>query len=304
MTPTPQDVSADRQPGPRIINIRRTSPDNQLGRRITTLGRVTGSKMIIPSSSARGALHEAEIHDGLDKREFSSIYLPQHVLQSAQPISGYEVLGRWRREGRGVLMPKEFLDVAEKARDKTLIGKVNLQIVRFALREYASGRRSEKISKRLEIALNISCKALSKTFVTDVADEISRFELDPTRICIEVRAEELTHNEDSCNLLLAFRELGCNVAVDGFSLRSGGLSFLVEGVATRVKLARSFVSGVAVGSRERLALQHLVGLTKALNVQVLANGIEEQRQLDHIQSVGLEHGQGWLLSRPIDLMAA
>lgn len=291
---------------PRLISIKKSplSEDEGGSRLISTQGRVAGTRMIIPTSSGNGPILEAEVLDGLDRCQFSVIYQPQHQLGSAQSIYGYEALGRWSRAGRGVLLPKDFLPTAERARDRSLIAKVNIQIVQLALKQYCSNRRMGKLAKKTELSLNVSCKALSDFFVKSVTDTISSLELDYSRICIEVRAEELTHDSHCCNSLLAFREAGCNVLIDGYSLRSPGLSFLVDGTANRIKLARSFVAGVATNHREMVALDHLMSLTGALGVEVLANGIELQQQLERVQIAGLEYGQGWLLSRPVDLLAA
>lgn len=291
---------------PRLINIKSTqagSPDPSL-RIIQTSGRLRGSKMIIPQSTTHGPIVEAEIYDGIDRDQFSTVYQPLHHLSTSQGIFGYEMLCRWSRAGRGVLLPNQFLHVAAAARDKGLISELNAHVAKIGLREYASSRRTGRISKRSELSLNISCKALSENLVQQIVDGISSLDLDPSRVCIEVRADELDYHDGSSNALRAFREAGCSVLIDGFGLRSGGLSFMVDGTANRLKLARSLVAGVVYSSREKIALDHLMSLARNLDVQVIANGIENQNQLNVIQDAGLESGQGWHLSRPIDTLSA
>lgn len=297
-----EQVETHRPLRPRLINLKSRhagSHDSSL-KIIQTSERLQGAKMIIPNSTTLGPIVEAEIYDGIDRDQFSTVYQPLHHLSTSQGIFGYEMLCRWSRAGRGVLLPDQFLHVAASARDKGLISALNSHVSKIALKEYASSRRTGRISKRAELSLNISCKALNENFVQDIVDAISFLDLDPSRICIEVRADELDYHDGRSNALRAFREAGCSVLIDGFGLRSAGLAFLVDGTANRLKLARSLVAGIVSSSREKIALDHLTSLARDLNVQVIANGIENQLQLNVIQDAGLESGQGWHLSRPID----
>lgn len=296
--PIQSTVEVARPREGRLIRLGRDD-DAALGRRIDVVNEIGGSRMIIPFVDRDSEVLDAEIYDGLDRDQFSVVFQPEHELGDHVSILGYEVLARWERPGRGLLLPHQFLPRAASSRDAMLLSKVNLKIAEHAFKEYCVGRAAGLISGDSELSINLSCKAASEQFVKKLVDELLIQRVDSKKVSVEFRADELNNSDDLIHAMHALREVGVNVVIDGFSLRTPGLSFVVEGLANRIKLSRSFVAGISANSREKVALGYVMMLAHEMGATVYANGIEVETQLERVRSAGLQRGQGFLLSQPI-----
>jgi diguanylate cyclase (GGDEF)-like protein len=241
---------------------------------------------------------EMDLADALDQQQLFLQYQPTFDLQSEQVI-GVEALIRWRHPTRGVIAPIEFIPIAEESGLIVPIGRWVLQeACRQAALWYGDGHR-------IGMAVNVSGRQLDDDeLVKDVRHALAENGLDPTTLTLEITETTLMRDaEATAKRLHMLKQLGVRIAIDDFGTGYSSLAYLRQFPVDALKIDRSFISGIA-GSKGSSALIHtLVQLGKTLDIETLAEGIEEQSQLKTLQREHCDHGQGFLFSRPLDVDA-
>jgi diguanylate cyclase (GGDEF)-like protein len=241
---------------------------------------------------------EMDLADALEQHQLFLQYQPTFDLQSEQVI-GVEALIRWRHPTRGVIAPIEFIPIAEESGLIVPIGRWVLQEACMqASLWYGDGHR-------IGMAVNVSGRQLDDDeLVKDVRHALAENGLDPTTLTLEITETTLMRDaEATAKRLHMLKELGVRIAIDDFGTGYSSLAYLRQFPVDALKIDRSFISGIA-GSKGSTALIHtLVQLGKTLDIETLAEGIEEQSQLKTLQREHCDHGQGFLFSRPLDVDA-
>ena len=241
---------------------------------------------------------EMDLAEALEHQQLFLQYQPTFDLQSERVI-GVEALIRWDHPTRGVIAPIEFIPIAEESGLIVPIGRWVLQeaCMQAAL-WYGDGHR-------IGMAVNVSGRQLDHDeLVEDVRDALGESGLDPTTLTLEITETTLMRDaEATAERLRSLKELGVRIAIDDFGTGYSSLAYLRQFPVDALKIDRSFISGIA-GSKGSAALIHtLVQLGKTLDIETLAEGIEEQSQLETLQREHCDHGQGFLFSRPLDVDA-
>ncbi|MFI4984566.1 MAG: EAL domain-containing protein [Solirubrobacterales bacterium] len=238
---------------------------------------------------------EMDLGEALERRQLFLLYQPIFDLHSEQVI-GLEALIRWRHPTRGVLSPHQFIPIAEESGLIVPIGRWVLeQACRQASIWHAHGRG-------MGISVNVSARQLdADDLIEDVRRALQDSGLDPAALTLEVTETTLMRDAKATAKRLALlKALGVRIAIDDFGTGYSSLAYLRQFPADALKIDRSFIEGIAT-SRESAALIHtLVQLGKALDVETLAEGIEEPAQLEALQHEQCDLGQGFLFSRPLD----
>ena len=238
---------------------------------------------------------ETDLRAALGNGEFLLLYQPVFDLDSVRAC-GVEALLRWRHPRRGVLAPDEFIPSLE---DTGLIVEVGRWVLFEACEQAAAWHRQ---GHALTMSVNVSMRQLeTDALVEHVRVALATSELDPGSLILEVTESTLMRDtEATVRRLRALKELGVLVAVDDFGTGYSSLAYLRQFPVDALKIDRSFVAAMG-DSAESVALIHiLVQLGRTLGIETLAEGIEEQWQLQRLQSEQCERGQGFLFSRPID----
>ena len=261
------------------------------------------SRYMLFQSSMQTAAHdrltlEMDLAEALEQRELFLQYQPTFDLQSEKVI-GVEALIRWRHPTRGVIAPIEFIPVAEESGLIVPIGRWVLQEACLqAAIWYGSGHR-------IGMSVNVSGRQLDDDeLIDDVRGALQESGLDPTTLTLEITETTLMRDaEATATRLHLLKELGVRIAIDDFGTGYSSLAYLRQFPVDALKIDRSFISGIA-GSKGSAALIHtLVQLGKTLDIETLAEGIEERSQLETLQREHCDHGQGFLFSRPLDVEA-
>jgi diguanylate cyclase (GGDEF)-like protein len=240
-------------------------------------------------------LLELNLRDALAARELFLLYQPTFDLRS-QTISGVEALLRWRHPTRGVIAPDDFIPIAEES---GLIVPIGRWVLAQACEQVAEWRRG---GHAIGIAVNVSARQLDRDdLVADVRSALKITRLDPPALTLEITETTLMRDADAtARRLRTLKELGVRIAIDDFGTGYSSLAYLAQFPVDAIKIDRSFVSGIAA-SRESHALIHtLVQLGKALELETLAEGIEEDSQLRELQREQCDSGQGFLFARPLE----
>lgn len=239
-------------------------------------------------------LLEIDLHRALAQGEFFLLYQPSFDLRSGL-TTGVEALIRWRHPTRGVLPPVEFLAAAEQT---GLIVPIGLWVLDEACRQ---GVEWVQKGHGVRVAVNISAGQLDEPrFVEDVRETLASTGFDPTMLVLEIAESTLMRDAvDTRQRLVAFKDLGISIVIDDFGIGYSSLGYLQQFPVDAIKIDRLFISGIAASAESNALIRTLVQLGKALHLQTLAEGIEEQGQLDGLITEQCDAGQGFLYARPL-----
>jgi diguanylate cyclase (GGDEF)-like protein len=241
---------------------------------------------------------EMDLAEALEQRQLFLQYQPTFDLQS-ESVIGVEALIRWRHPTRGVIAPIEFIPIAEES---GLIVPIGRWVLEDACRQAAIWCRH---GHRIDMSVNVSGGQLDDDeLIEDVRHALAESGLDPATLTLEITETTLMRDaEATAKRLRSLKELGVRIAIDDFGTGYSSLAYLRQFPVDALKIDRSFISGIA-GSKGSAALIHtLVQLGKTLDIETLAEGIEERSQLETLQREHCDHGQGFLFSRPLDVDA-
>jgi diguanylate cyclase (GGDEF)-like protein/PAS domain S-box-containing protein len=240
---------------------------------------------------------EQELSHGLDHGDLRLFYQPLVSLVTGE-IVGAEALIRWEHPERGLLSPDKFLPVAEES---GLIVQVGAWAVGEACRRLRDWDRRNGHASAFGLAVNLSARELTHPdVVSTVLNAVRRSALDPSRITIEVTESTAMADRDSG--FRALRELsaaGVRIAIDDFGTGYSSLDHLREMPADILKIDRSFVAGMSANSPDSALVAAAIAMGRALEMEVVAEGIETSEQVADLRELGCALGQGFLFARPL-----
>ncbi|PDQ20414.1 GGDEF-domain containing protein [Mesorhizobium sanjuanii] len=233
---------------------------------------------------------ESELHIAFDRGDFDLHYQPQLDLPSGR-IVGYEALIRWRHPERGMIAPMEFIPIAEET---GMIGPIGEWVLRKACSD------ARHLPEDCFVAVNISpVQFMTKDFVGIVRDTMTSTGIRPSRLELEVTETAMMQDRDrAATILRQLAEMGISVAVDDFGTGYSNLSYLIDFSFGKLKIDRSFVSRIDTDSSSGAVVSTIVGLSRALGVSIIAEGVETENQATLLRAAGCEVVQGFLYGRP------
>jgi len=258
-------------------------------------GRHT-SRFYSPDLGARAAQRvqlEADLREALASGQFRLVYQPQFNMLTGG-IVGAEALIRWRHPTRGDVSPQEFIPLSEET---GLIVDIGAWVLRTACREAANwlGRSLKRV------AVNISAIQLQRgdfvDLVTDILDETG---FDPRCLDLEITESMLLADKgDALARLKALREIGVSLTLDDFGTGYSNLGYLTRFPIDRLKIDRSFVQGLPNERSPASIVGAIVGLSRGLRLDLIAEGVETAEQASFLLEAGCEKAQGFFLSLPL-----
>lgn len=247
------------------------------------------------SAVEQKVLVAAELREAIEAGQLVLHYQPVLHLPSGE-VSGVEALVRWQHPERGLLMPCDFIPLAEQT-------GVVVQLTRWVLAEATRQAAAwERAGLALVTGVNISAAHFATgTLVADVHDALDAAGLAPERLVLELT--ETSVAEDPLRAAAQFAQLrvtGVEVSIDDFGSGFSSLSQLVSIPAGVLKLDRSLVAGIEVRrSESAAAIAAVVGLAAACGMRSLAEGVETTGQLELVTELGCTHAQGFHIARPM-----
>jgi diguanylate cyclase (GGDEF)-like protein/PAS domain S-box-containing protein len=249
----------------------------------------------------RRALSE-ELGVALAENQLVVHYQPVVALGTGA-VRGYEALVRWQHPERGLLAPGAFLGVAE---DSGRDDAITEHVLRAACADVA--HLVDAAGDGVWVSVNASAAQLARSDFPDlVAEVLADTGLTPARLCIEVTERAILERPSSgvstpvLAALDAIACLGVQLAIDDFGTGYSSLSHVVQFPLHVLKIDRSFVRGVGADRDRHSVVAALVALARNLGVLSVAEGIEDERQLEELRRLGCDLGQGYLLGRPAPL---
>jgi diguanylate cyclase (GGDEF)-like protein/PAS domain S-box-containing protein len=252
---------------------------------------------------AEGRLRlESDLRIALAERQFCVYYQPVVQLETRGIVS-FEALLRWNHPAQGLISPYHFIEAAEDSGILVSIGHWLLLQACRQLREWEVGGWAEK---SLSLAVNISPRQFSDArLLNDIQDVLRETGIDPPRLQLEV--QESVANRDAKFTITTFghlKHLGIGVILDDFGTGSSSLRGLWQYPVDALKIDRSLVREMQTDRSTCDIVDAIIMLAQKMNLKVIAEGIETARQLDRLQELGCQYGQGHYFSPALDAKSA
>jgi diguanylate cyclase (GGDEF)-like protein len=239
---------------------------------------------------------ETELRIALDRGEFEVYYQPIFSLAD-QRITELEALVRWRKPDGRLVLPSNFIPIAEET---GLIVPLGQWVLDQACVQTRAWQDRYPANLPLGISVNLSGRQFQHPpLIDEVASTLARSELDPRSLKLEItETVAMQDPEATATTLLALKALGIRLAIDDFGTGYSSLSYLQRFPVDTLKIDRSFVDGLGSNSQSDAIVQSVIALARALNLSTTGEGIETSSQQEHLRALGCDMGQGFLFARP------
>ncbi len=238
---------------------------------------------------------ETDLRHALERGEFEVFYQPIVELNTWS-IREFEALIRWHHPKHGLVSPNEFISVAEET---GLIIPIGRWVMEEACRQIAEWQKL--FSFPLSVSVNLSAKQiLCPTLTEDIKNIIFNNSLNPRQLKLEVtESTVMEHSERSLCILTGLDALGVLLSTDDFGTGYSSLSYLQQFPFNRLKIDRTFIDKMATNEKSAAIVKTILMLGDNLNIEVVAEGIETENQLEMLARFGCRKGQGFLFSKPV-----
>ncbi len=247
---------------------------------------------------------ETDLYQAIEKREFRVYYQPQVEVMTGR-IIGLEALVRWNHPTRGLLLPNEFIPLAEETK---LILPIGYQVLEEACWQARTWQEQYPHHHSLSVSVNLSARQFQDPqLVEKVAQVLERTTLEASSLQLEITESVLMEDIPSAIAKLQhLRALEVQIAIDDFGTGYSSLNYLKHFPADFLKIDKSFIAGVAEDPGDIAIVRAVTTLAQTLGIQVVAEGVETAEQLAQLQALECDGGQGFLFSppRPNEAIAA
>ncbi|MBU2991649.1 GGDEF domain-containing phosphodiesterase [Octadecabacter sp. 1_MG-2023] len=259
---------------------------------------VRGYSPAVESKRRAAKKTAAEAKAAFERGEFFAYFQPQINLSSGE-LSGFEALARWHHPDRGILTPPEFLPALAQAGLMQKLGDTMIKQAVQALSFWDTSGLDVPC-----IGVNFSSDELCCPHLVErIAMHLEVGGIDPNRLAIEVLETVIAGGADDeiVGNLAALADLGCSVDLDDFGTGYASITNIRRFSVGRIKIDRSFISGVDLDLEQRSMVAAIVTMAERLNVKTLAEGVETKGELSVLKSIGCADAQGFQLARPMPI---
>ncbi|MDG4811576.1 EAL domain-containing protein [Hydrogenovibrio sp. 3SP14C1] len=239
--------------------------------------------------------YEKALRQAIDNNELIAYYQPQIVFETNQVI-GAEALVRWIHPEMGIISPVKFIGIAEST---GLIIPLGREILFQACQQWLAWQKQGLSLER--ISVNVSTvQLMHQGFVQSVAQVLEETGLDPKYLELEVTESFLLQNEqEGIAVLHALKALGISLSMDDFGTGFSSLSYLKKLPLDQLKIDQSFIRSLPHDKEDLAIVDAIIAVGLAVNVEVIAEGVETEAQMKYLHNKGCQLGQGYGFSPPI-----
>lgn len=230
---------------------------------------------------------------GIERDELVLCYQPIVDLGRRRTV-GVEALVRWQHPTRGLLLPGEFIPLAEETGTIVELGSWVLSAACRAMQQWRG-------AEHLSLAVNLAARQLAAAdLVERVAGALEESAMEPDRLVLEITETSVIHDLEGAGCTLhRLRDLGVHLALDDFGTGYSSLSYLVRLPVDRVKIDQSLVAALADSAQSRAIVAGVVGMAEAMDIAAIAEGSETDEQVRTLEELGCPLAQGFYFSPPV-----
>lgn len=240
---------------------------------------------------------ETDLRRAIERQEFRNFYQSIVDLETGE-IMGFEALLRWEHPSRGLLAPKEFIQVAEET---GLIRELGWWNLRQACLDISDWNAQSGRDRPLTMSVNLSIKQfMQPNLVENIRTLLQELRLQPETLKLEIT--ESTVMEDpviAIEMLQQMKALGIRLAIDDFGTGYSSLSYLHRFPLDTLKIDRTFISGTEGGVNGMEIARTILPLAKNLCLDVVAEGVETAEQVEELKRLKCQYAQGFYFSKPV-----
>jgi len=240
---------------------------------------------------------ERELRRALEREELELHYQPVVALRGGE-ITGLEALVRWRHPERGLLDPGDFVPVAEES---GLIEPIGRWVQESACRQALEWHQLQPDRRPFDVSVNLSARQVShRDLAGSIGEVLTASGLDPVHLRLEITESALV--EESATAIATLERLsglGVGLVLDDFGTGYSSLAYLNRFPIDGLKIDRSFVEALGVEQERTAIVEAIVGMARALSLDVIAEGVENDAQLSELVRLGCDYAQGHLFSRAL-----
>ena len=239
---------------------------------------------------------ENALHSAIEDHELSLVYQPEFDLQTNKLV-GAEALLRWNSKKYGQVGPSVFIPIAEQS---GLILDIGEWVIEQAAAQLSIWQKSGTPLPGTLFVNVASRQLMRQPLLAIITRQLQKYRLSPRAIGIEITERTLmSNNEDIAQKLNKIEMEGIPIAIDDFGTDYSSLSYLKSFPISFLKIPNQFVDGISVDESDKGIASAIHGVSVALKMQTIAEGIETQEQLEVLREMGCQRGQGYLLGRPV-----
>ena len=245
---------------------------------------------------------ESDLRTALTERQFRIHYQPVVQLNTRR-VASFEALLRWQHPTQGLISPYRFIETAEDTGILVSIGHWLIVQACMQLREWEISAHS---GEPMNITVNLSARQLADArLANDIQDALQQTGIDPSRLQLEMTEEVAAADSQlTVTVLSHLKHLGIKTVLDNFGTGSMSLLELARFPVDALKIDRSLVREMQTDRSATDIVELMITLAHKMNFQLIAEGIESASQLQRLQELGCEYGQGFYFSQPMDAAAA
>lgn len=252
----------------------------------------------IMQADARKRLQLAsELRHALVNEEFRLVFQPSLELRTGR-IVAVEALLRWQHPKRGLVMPDNFIPMAESL---GLIRRIDEWVLRAAC-AWIKKWDQQRVAP-IRVAVNVSASWFGHpAFIEGLHAALREFQIDPKRLLLEITESAILRlGEGTHRTMYALHALGVGVAIDDFGTGYSSLAYLKLPAVVCLKIDRTFITGIPRSPDDVAIVEAILAMSKSLKLYAIAEGIEEEAQHEFLLRAGCEEGQGYLYARPLEV---
>ena len=240
---------------------------------------------------------ERDLQHAVERNEFVVHYQPI-VNVFDRSLYAFEALVRWNHPTRGFLGPGEFMSIAEEAGHMSRLGEF---VLREACAQAAVWNHISPAAQKVRMSVNLAEQQLVDTGLPmRIAEVLSWSGMSPEQLVLEITEDVVVDHLDSLSALRLIRDLGVELAIDDFGTGQSSLGYVKQfDMVTSLKIDKRFVRDMRSGEADRAIIEAIVAMASALDMRVIAEGVEFEDQLDELKSLGVGLMQGYLFDTPL-----
>ena len=274
-----------------VISVNRSSGHSVS--KVVKLSELKKNKAVVEKIKLERSLKAA-----LDDNEFLIHYQPILDFKNGG-VAGFEALMRWDSPKRGMVRPDIFMGIAEET---SLIIPLGQWLVCQVIRDFSKIKKQTNSKKPLFMSINIAAKQFNdKNLFRTLLKACQQYGVQPKEIKLEITERELLKGAFVFDWIKKARKMGFSVALDDFGTGFSSLSYLANLEVNNIKIDKSFVEKITDDVKSRNIVRCIVDMSKSLDLSIIAEGVETQKEWNLLKDFGCTYMQGYLYSKPLAL---